>query len=632
MKSLSLLVLLWLVASLTAPLIAHAQAEAPLTQVPAPSAGPNAFDSSTAPEQADAIAATFIVNSAADPGNGNCDAAECTLREAIIAANANGSSKDTISFNIPGGNPAIITLASALQAISQPVTIDGLSQPGSTCSGTPQVFKIVINGSGLGAGVTGLKITAGNSEIKGLVIQRFTSHGVEIDGNNNVFSCSFVGTNSAGTLDLGNAGIGVYINGGSNNTIHTNLISGNDSFGVYVSGNGNVIINNRIGTTANGAGALGNGEEGILVQDAGQTRIGSNLTGSNIISGNKGHGILVSGNSPGTRIESNFIGTTPAGVAIPNSGAGIYLNAPSVAVGGTTSGTGNVVAGNLQSGIVIDKAGATLRLNRIGVNPAGGKLANGSYGIYVRSSNNQIGVPGLGNIIGGNTQDGVFLESGEKNSLSGNYIGTDSSQSAALGNGMAGVSVLYAQNTLIGGGANGAANTIAFNNTDGVYIPNAASQGTRINVNSIYSNGDLGIDLGNTGVTPNDVGDGDAGANGLQNFPVLTSAGSNGAATHYAGSLNSKPNQTYRLEFYITGGCDPSGYGEGRGFAGSVDVTTNGSGTAAINAVIPIGISANTRVSATATDANGNTSEFSQCRTAVFEKVASPIFLPLLLK
>src|SRR5207253_11412721 len=76
---------------------------------------------------------TFIVNSTADPGTGVCDDVECTLREAIAAANAHAGT-DTIVFNIPGTGPHTIRPISSLPSITSPVTIDGYTQPGASAN------------------------------------------------------------------------------------------------------------------------------------------------------------------------------------------------------------------------------------------------------------------------------------------------------------------------------------------------------------------------------------------------------------------------------------------------------------------------------------------------------------------
>jgi hypothetical protein len=127
--------------------------------------------------------------------------------------------------------------------------------------------------------------------------------------------------------------------------------------------------------------------------------------------------------------------------------------------------------------------------------------------------------------------------------------------------------------------------------------------------NSIFSNGSLGIDLAEDDVTPNDPSDGDVGANNFQNFPVLASAVVQGAHLRVAGTIDTPNPSTVTIEFFanpvpIPGG-DPSGHGEGAIFLGTV--RPNGSGS--FNATLPR-VPRGTLISATATDAAGNTSEF----------------------
>src|SRR5439155_9533578 len=132
--------------------------------------------------------------------------------------------------------------------------------------------------------------------------------------------------------------------------------------------------------------------------------------------------------------------------------------------------------------------------------------------------------------------------------------------------------------------------------------------------NSIVSNTGIGIDLGNNGVTANDVNDVDAGANNLQNFPVLTSVTTNGGSTFVGGTLNSGANTTFTLDLFASSSCDPSGFGEGQRFLGSASVTTSGN-----NAAFSVAVGASSvgeSISATATDPSGNTSEFSQSFSA----------------
>ncbi len=131
----------------------------------------------------------------------------------------------------------------------------------------------------------------------------------------------------------------------------------------------------------------------------------------------------------------------------------------------------------------------------------------------------------------------------------------------------------------------------------------------KILANSIHSNGDLGIGLAGGPVTPNDAGDGDDGANHLQNFPVLSSA-TEGAPGAIEGSLDSGAG-SFRIEFFSNATCDPSGHGEGAVYLGSLSTAANTPFS------FPVNLTTGDVITATATDAAGNTSEFSACATAV---------------
>ncbi len=122
--------------------------------------------------------------------------------------------------------------------------------------------------------------------------------------------------------------------------------------------------------------------------------------------------------------------------------------------------------------------------------------------------------------------------------------------------------------------------------------------------------GHPGIDLNGDEVTPNDPGDSDSGPNNLQNFPIVESATVSGGMVQITGVLNSVASTTFSLDFFSNEHVSPLGYGEGKNFLGSASVTTNASGTATFDVSFPFGAGA-PHVTATATDPNGNTSEFS---------------------
>ena len=333
-------------------------------------------------------------------------------------------------------------------------------------------------------------------------------------------------------------------------------------------------------------------------------------------------------------IQGNYIGTNFEGTAAsPNLRHGVWMSDSSAStIGGPASPLGsypgNVISGNGQDGIQLyDFSGnntnnGTVQGNLIGTDSTGAfRVGNGRYGVFIAgSAGNRIGGsnPNEGNVISANGTGvrigGLELQVTFLNRVEANLIGTNPN-GANLGN--TGHGILFA--TLIGGsrvfnnvvgGSGAASNTIAFNGGDGVALTPDGT-GNSIRENHIFSNGGLGIDLGDDGVTANDTFDVDAGPNLLQNFPILTSAVSAGAVTTVQGGLHSVPFTTFAVEIFANAECDPSGSGEGQLLLGSAQVTTGG-GNAIFSASVGF-VSVGTFLTATATDPNGNTSEFSAC-------------------
>jgi hypothetical protein len=150
-----------------------------------------------------------------------------------------------------------------------------------------------------------------------------------------------------------------------------------------------------------------------------------------------------------------------------------------------------------------------------------------------------------------------------------------------------------------------APNVVAFNTGAGVSV--ASGTGNDIQQNSIYGNTGLGIDLGGDGVTANDAGDGDTGANNLQNFPSITVAHSSGLVQ---GAISSTPASTFVIRLYVSPSCVPGT--EAKTALGTVVANTDGSGFAAWVFNAPF-LNIGNGITATATDPAGNTSELSAC-------------------
>ena len=471
-------------------------------------------------------------------------------------------------------------------------------------------------------------VIGGTSVAAPNVISGNTFNGIEISGPGNIIQGNFIGTNAAGTAEIGNGHAGILIFGGqafTNNLIGGdsagtgNLISGNES-GINLGAPQNTIQGNLIGTDITGTKKLPNGD-GILAIGP-NILIGGLTPGArNLISGNA-TGVVISGQ--GSKLQGNFIGTDITGtVALGNISDGVIASNGAL-IGGTVSGARNVIAGNEQSNISLpfngSDPGVTVQGNYIGTDVTGNRAIISSFtlspGIAISGSNNLIGglAPEARNVISGNVV-GIRLRSAnvgspQENLIQGNLIGLNAGGTGPLPNTQNGVEFLQGSNNILGGTQSGAANKIAFNRIHGVTVSPLSSQNS-IRGNSIFSNDGLGIDLGANGVTANDATDADVGANNLQNFPVLTSVMSSGNSTTILGSLKSTPNTTFQIDFYSSAALDPSGNGEGALFFGTTPVTTNSNGDATINVTLPVPLATGRVITATATDPNGNTSEFS---------------------
>ena len=332
----------------------------------------------------------------------------------------------------------------------------------------------------------------------------------------------------------------------------------------------------------------------------------------------------------GNHIEGNFIGTDPSGtVGRANIGYGIYITSVSNFIGGTLPAMRNVISANSGYGIAIVASDNIVQGNYIGTTATGSAPLGNGYvaGILVSGGGRTVigGTnAGAGNVISGNRFWGIHLLGGGTNIIQGNYIGTDPTGTVPLGNRQDGISIGGSSGNLIGGFDAAARNVISANGYDGGYagvlVWNTADSpalGNAILGNTIFGNTGLGIDLlPPPGVTANDPGDADDGPNRLQNFPILTFAGS-GTNTVVTGTLNSRANMTYRLEFFASAATDPTGFGGGETFIGATDVTTDGNGNANFTFLRVVPVPVGQFITATATSATGDTSEFSQARPLV---------------
>lgn len=518
------------------------------------------------------------------------------------------------------------------------INILGSSATGNTIAGN--YIGIAADGTtALGNGDDGINIESPNNIIGGAIagagniISANQSTGVVIVGSgvaDNKVLGNYIGTSASGAVSRGNGEGGIFIgNGASNNIIggatqfERNVISGNTGRGVMIASPaplvsaGNRIMGNYIGTSAGGDGAVGNSAEGVFVGS------GTTLTTlgiGNVISGNSSLGIRIQ-QSNGNLVKGNLVGTDASGMnRLANGESGIWVqDSDDNIVGGSESGARNIFSGNAWSGVVLigDSKRNKVRGNYIGVGADGATPLGGLAGVYMlqSASDNTVGGTNAAerNVISGHNNGVVLRKGAHANRVLGNFIGTDVKGTNSVPNG---------NGVLIERGAStdpcpfdniiGPNNTISGNTDCGVLVRDPLSANNSILSNSIYSNGGLGIDLGGDGVTANDVNDTDTGPNSLQNHPSLSSVQFASGSVSISGALNSIANTEFTLQFFSNQLADPTGYGEGQKLLGTETVVTNGSGDASFDVTYSIGTYAGQVITATATDPDGNTSEFSK--------------------
>ncbi len=314
-------------------------------------------------------------------------------------------------------------------------------------------------------------------------------------------------------------------------------------------------------------------------------------------------------------IRGNFLGTDPTGTLRRQQlGVDIWVIGSNTVIGGTSPGDRNLISASVESGIYITATGSAtiIQGNLIGIDATGTLAIANDVGISVLAGNTTIGgtAPGARNVISGNSFVGIHVNA--NNALvQGNLIGTTASGSGPLPNGGPGISVSQDSST-IGGTAAGAANVIAYNRGSGIGVAGGVSN-IQIRRNSMHSNGGKGIDLNGLFIpTFNDPLDADPF--GKQNFPILTSVTHGAGTTRIQGKFHSTPSTLFDLDFYANPPCAkfPRELLEGETYLGSAQVTTDGFGNVPIDVTLPVVTPAGVRVSSTATDPAGNTSEFSQ--------------------
>ena len=470
-----------------------------------------------------------------------------------------------------------------------------------------------IGGSGAGAG----NIISGNGDASngcpdncGNGMRPFYGNGVYLDGSmtlDNVIQGNLVGVGAAGE-DVNNKTAGIRFDGAIGN-----LIGGPEP------GAGNTISGHGVNEFISGGIAL-LGCDSTVVENNNVTGNGSGIYiegGLNCVIGSPGAGNVFSGNTSGVDFGSgfnhvfqgNYVGTNRGGTsAIANFHSGFYVSGfvRDLMIGGSGPGEGNVFSGNRNDGIVIssilvfgnsDDPVIFVQGNQIGTNAAGTEaLPNRVLGILLDQGarNVQIGGTGdgEGNVISGNLLDGIriarsndFQGGANHIVIQGNLIGTNATATGFIPNSSSGIAILEGGNTnTIGGIVEGEGNIIAGNAANGVHLRGGSLETTAANTirgNSIYSNGNKGILLQD-----------DANAGILA--PAVTGLG--------PVSGTAPPNTT--VDLY------GDAAGQGRLYVAST--MADGAGNYSLNPDLSVLTSMGLNMlTATATDAGGNTSEFS---------------------
>jgi hypothetical protein len=447
---------------------------------------------------------------------------------------------------------------------------------GTTKTQEPFIYYNVVSGNG----GNGLRITDSNGTV---VLANFFGLGSNDKKplgnrlNGVVVEGSSANTTFGGRIPLGNC---VAANG-ENGVLVTDTVSGFDSFNTFC-GEGAFVTRTD----------LGNGKDGFLITATG----GNNVLEVNQVDNNGRNGIEISGEASRVQVTINIVGGFIEGnAALPNHGNGVEISgdAHDNLIGGVPSegtiGSHNVFSCNDGYGLAISGTAHDNQVNNtfIGTdvqgNARGGILLGpGTYGTLIGST-----FSSLPTVISGNLGDGIDLKGTRDNVIIGTHVGEEE-KGKPKPNAGDGIRIFQSSDNVIGGTAAGLVNHIAFNAGDGVFVQSGESN--VIIGNSIFANGGLGIRLA-------------PGANGGQPAPVLTSAVTVPGGVRVSATLTAAPNTSYVIDLYAGGG---------KTFLGSLKVTTDGHGVASFT-FDGLSADANDFV-ATATDAQGNTSEFSPAK------------------
>jgi parallel beta-helix repeat protein len=528
--------------------------------------------------------------------------------------------------------------------------------------------------TGIGAGNGVYAYGKNQITIKNLSVNNF-QNGISIEASSSIILTGNTATNNSEGIGLwncvnntlvgntaSNGGCGIKVNVCTTNTLIGNSASANAQEGIWIANStdsiltGNTATGNntsldstragiRIGddcdnTTLTNNIAADNGNNGIQVDAS----VNNTLTG-NIATGNSAFGISIHAGCSNSELINNTCTGNGGGIAVD------YLVSNTTLVGNLASdntsngidifnSNDNTLIGNMCNG----NQGIGISIGLANDNTVAGNTAlNNTEGIGIWSSSNNtltgntasnggsgIKVDGCttstltNNIASSNEQEGIWIANSTDSVLTGNTVlanntsldstrggirigdacnNTTLTGNAVEGNGNDGVQIHNSSGSIL------TDNTITFNSGVGVSISGLGT-GNTVNSNIIFGNTGLGIDLEDNGITLNDVGDEDSGPNNKQNFPEITDVMFSAGTTTIVGTLNSAAEASYSIDVYSNTLGDPSGHGEGESYLGATVCTTDDAG----NGTWLLAVPADLRIlvfAATATDVDGNTSEFS---------------------
>ncbi|MDB5257599.1 MAG: alkaline phosphatase [Chitinophagaceae bacterium] len=434
-------------------------------------------------------AAIYTVDNIADTDNAAAYTAgdgTNTLRKCMRLANAGAVSTDNINFNLP--SPFTITLTTTSLIFTQPVIIDGYTQPGASAGNLIVQVKSTVTGIPIFRFNTG----SSGSTVKGIVLYTNNGNNTGIYATsgttNHVFSGNYIGTNAGGTAMGGTTAMQYGIDldgstdcviGGTSGALTRNVISACSNFAIRVRNTSDrtTIQGNYIGTTASGNAVLANSNNGIDISSSNVQVIGGSVYGArNIICGNT-VGLNVSTCATLT-IKGNFIGLGADGLtAIANTGQGIRIQniTSAITIGGPLKQERNVIGSNGNDGINVTGTitGITIQNNYIGFDSTGlVSKPNANEGIDITNASTVLiggSAYNLRNVIGNNVGVGVKLSTCTVSSvIKGNFIGLAANGTTAAGNTSQGINIATAVAVTVGGSLTPERNIISSNGNDGI--------------------------------------------------------------------------------------------------------------------------------------------------------------------